>query len=61
MDDYVKLYKRTWHIQHKIAHLALNLTLLNAGNKIPMPERDRVKRIIDQMWKLALMKIEEPE
>jgi len=61
MDDYAKLYKRAWHIQHKIAHLAINLTFLNSGNRIPMPERDRLEKIIDKMWKLALMKIEAPE
>ena len=53
------LYKRAWHIQHKIAHLAINLTFLAANKRIPMPERARVKRIADKLFDLAKMKLEE--
>jgi hypothetical protein len=62
MDDkYAALYKRAWHIQHKVAHLAINLTLLANSKAIPAPERNRLKRITDHMWELALMKLESPD
>lgn len=52
------LYKRARHIQHKVSHLAINLTILAANKRIPIPERDRVKRIADKMFDLAMMKLE---
>ena len=61
MDDYEALYKRTWHIQHKVAHLALNLAIQAGSKRIPMPERDRLKKIAGKMFELAKMKIEPPE
>lgn len=58
--DYEELYKKTWFIQHKIAHLALNLTVRAGSKKIPAPERDRLKKIADKMFDLAKMHIDPP-
>jgi hypothetical protein len=61
MEDYTALWKRGKHIQHKISHLAINLTILAGRNQIPAPERERMKKIADKMFKLAMMQLEPPK
>jgi len=56
MNDYARLFQRAHHIQHKIAHLAVNLT--EQGTSITQKKLDK---IIDQMIDLAKLPIEKAD
>lgn len=49
----MKLYKKAWYIQHKVAHLAMNIMVLSGNKEIPLTYRKRLRRISESMFDLA--------